>query len=110
MVLLILCKFIRVSICEFFNLLLSNLKSSCAPPISSIYTSHKSCVSSNAPWSDLFDRSILNLLHNASNDAGEPGNFFLAITKESIILDFSRGLIPTNCNSKFRNFTSKFAL
>ena len=32
----------------------------------------------------LFERSILNLLHNASKELDVPGNLFLAISRESI--------------------------
>ena len=49
-----------------------------------IYTSLNNSQSNKALCFSLRDKSILNLLHNASREFEVPGNLFLATSKESI--------------------------
>ena len=56
------------------------------------------------------DKFIPNLLHNESREFDDPGNFFLATSKESIISVFwILGLLILN-NSLSKKFRSKGAL
>ena len=48
-----------------------------------MYTSLKSSQSNKALCLVLLDKSILNLLHNASKELDDPGNLFLATSRES---------------------------
>ena len=75
-----------------------------------IYTSLNSSQSNKALCFVLLERSILNLLHNASKEFDVPGNLFLATSKESTINFVLILSFLSNPNSPFKKLKSKEAL
>ena len=53
---------------------------------------------------------MLNFLHKASNEFDDPGNLFLATSRESITKVLSIDFYLSKPSSPFKKFKSKFAL
>ena len=58
----------------------------------------------------LLDRSMLNLLQRASSELDEPGNLFLAISRESMTSLVSINFFLILLNSPFKKLKSNGAL